>query len=221
MSLCFTLFAITGLTNAYNIIDGFNGLSSMVGIITLLALSYISIQYNDILVLNLCITMIGSILGFLIWNYPGGRIFLGDSGAYLIGLWIATISIILTNRHSEISPWLALVVNGYPVFETVFTIYRRKIHQGKNPGLPDGLHFHTLIYRRILFRRNKIGNWLSANARTAPYLWILSITCLIPAVFYYKSTEKLMAVTLIFSCLYLWIYKRIVKFKTPRWLYLL
>lgn len=219
MSLCFTLFAITGLTNAYNIIDGFNGLSSVVGIITLVAISYISIQHNDLLILSLCLAMIGSISGFLIWNYPGGRIFLGDGGAYIIGLWIATICIFLTNRHPEISPWFALLVNGYPVFETLFTIYRRKIYQGKNPGLPDGLHFHTLIYRRILLRRNSMGGWVSANARTAPYLWALSTACIIPAVLYHKSTLKLIATALIFTFFYLWVYQKIVRFKTPRWLH--
>lgn len=150
VALIFTVFAVTGLANAYNIIDGFNGLSSMVGIITLMGLSYVSYVVGDPLMMYLSLVMAGSILGFFLWNYPRGLIFLGDGGAYLIGFWIAVITVMLVARHNNISPWFALLINAYPILETLFTIYRRKIHQGKNPGLPDGIHFHTLIYRRIL-----------------------------------------------------------------------
>ena len=215
--LLFTIFAMTGLANAYNIIDGFNGLSSGVGIITLTAIWYVASQYNDFVIMNLCVIMIGAILGFIIWNYPGGRIFLGDSGAYLLGFWIASISILITCRHPEISPWFALLVNGYPVCETIFTIYRRKIHQGKNPGLPDGLHFHTLIYRRILARKKNQDRWLSANARTAPRLWALSIVSILPAVAWYQSTNLLISSAFVFCCFYIWAYSRIIKFKTAGW----
>jgi UDP-N-acetylmuramyl pentapeptide phosphotransferase/UDP-N-acetylglucosamine-1-phosphate transferase len=216
----FTVFAITGLSNAYNIIDGFNGLSSMVGIISLLGLAYISFLFGDSLITHLSLAMVSSILGFFIWNYPRGLIFLGDGGAYLIGFWIALLSILLVARHPEISPWFALLINAYPVLETLFTIYRRKIHQGKSPGQPDGIHFHTLIYRRILnptSAKNK-NDWLSANSKTAPYLWILSGIATVPAILWWKSTPILISVAIAFTIFYVWIYKRIVTFRTPRWL---
>lgn len=136
---------MTGLANAYNIIDGFNGLASMVGIITLLAIAYMGFLFFDPTIIYLSLVMAGAILVFFIWNYPRGLIFLGDGGAYLIGFWIAALSILLTCRHQEISPWLALLINGYPILETLFTIYRRRFHQGKGPGQPDCIHFHTLI----------------------------------------------------------------------------
>ena len=96
-----TVFAITGLANAYNIIDGFNGLSSMVGIITLLALAYVAYLLGDITIIFLSLIMAGAILGFFIWNYPQGLIFLGDGGAYLIGFWIGALSIWLCFAHPE------------------------------------------------------------------------------------------------------------------------
>ena len=172
VAIIFTVFAITGLANAYNIIDGFNGLSSMVGIITLMGLAYVSFVVGDPLLTLLCLVMTGAILGFFVWNYPRGLIFLGDGGAYLIGFWVAIISALLVARHSNISPWFALMINAYPIMETLFTIYRRKIHQGKSPGLPDGIHFHTLIYRRILnpVCPGKKDDWFTANAKTSPYL---------------------------------------------------
>jgi len=210
------IFAITGLANAYNIIDGFNGLASMVGIITLLAIAYVSFVLADPLIIYLSLIMASAILGFFIWNYPRGLIFLGDGGAYLIGFWIACLSVLLTYRHQEVSAWFALLINGYPIVETLFTIYRRKMHQNKSPGLPDGIHFHTLIYRRILAPHHQSQNLFSANAKTAPYLWMLAAISITPAVLWWQSTPILMVASLIFLIFYVWLYKRIVQFKTPK-----
>ncbi len=213
-----TVFAITGLANAYNIIDGFNGLASMVGIITLLAIAYVSLLVADPLITHLSLVMVAAILGFFIWNYPRGLIFLGDGGAYLIGFWIASLSVMLTYRHQEISPWLALLINGYPVVETLFTIYRRKIHQGKNPGQPDGMHFHTLVYRRIL-RPHYCQGIFSANSKTALYLWALTILGITPAILWWHSTPALIVSSMIFVAGYVWVYSRIARLKTPHWMH--
>ncbi len=218
--LILTVFAITGLANAYNIIDGFNGLASMVAMITLLTLAYVSFLVADPLLMYLSLIMAGSILGVFIWNYPQGLIFLGDGGAYLIGFWIAVLSVMLINRHDAISPWFALLINAYPIVETIFSIYRRKIHQNKSPGHPDGIHFHSLIYRRIL-KGNLIANnsgFLSANAKTSPYLWMLTCLAAVPATFSRQSTPLLIAEFFMFIFIYLYIYKKMVTFKTPNWL---
>jgi UDP-GlcNAc:undecaprenyl-phosphate GlcNAc-1-phosphate transferase len=220
ISIVFSIFAITGLANAYNIIDGFNGLASMVGIITLLGLAYVGFVVGDTLIVFLSLIMAGSILGFFILNYPGGYIFLGDGGAYLIGFWIGVLSVLLVARHPTISPWFALLINAYPVLETLFTIYRRKLHQGKSPGQPDGIHFHTLIYRRILnpsIIRTE-SDWFTANSKTAPYLWIMSMLGVTPAILWWHSTGILAAFFIACSILYVWLYKRIVSFRTPVWM---
>ena len=219
-SVIFTVFAMTGLANAYNIIDGFHGLASMVGIITLLAIAYIAYVFNDPLIIYLSLVMAGAIMGFFIWNYPRGLIFLGDGGAYLIGFWIAALSILIICRHPSISPWFALLINAYPILETLFTIYRRKIHQGKSPGQPDGIHFHTLIYRRILMNNHRDANLFSANSRTAPYLWVLAGLSIAPAVLWWESTPILVGASILFLISYVWLYAKIVKFQTPKWLHL-
>jgi UDP-N-acetylmuramyl pentapeptide phosphotransferase/UDP-N-acetylglucosamine-1-phosphate transferase len=220
VAIVFTVFAITGLANSYNIIDGFNGLSSMVGIITLLGLAYIAFLFQDTVILTLSLIMTGAILGFFIWNYPRGLIFLGDGGAYLIGFWIATLTVLLIARHPSISPWFALLINAYPILETLFTMYRRKIHQGKSPGLPDGIHLHTLIYRRIINTASvkTESNQLSANAKTAPYLWTFNTIAAVPAVLFWQTTPILIISILIYITLYVWLYKLIVTFKTPKFL---
>lgn len=220
ISIAFTTFAVTGLANAYNIIDGFNGLSSMIGIITLVALGYIGIQLNDALLVFLSFSMVSAILGFFVWNYPRGLIFLGDGGAYLAGFWVAILSIYAVSRHSEISPWFAVMANAYPILETLFTIYRRRFHQNKSPGHPDGIHLHSLIFRRIL-NTSHVKNELelfSANAKTSPYLWVLSSLAVIPAILFWNSTPILMCFFLIFVLSYIRLYKKIVAFKTPNWM---
>ena len=214
----FAIFAITGLSNAYNIIDGFHGLSSMVGIITLLGIAYISFVLGDLIIVHLSLIMASALLGFFIWNYPRGLIFLGDGGAYLIGFWIAALSVLLVYRHQEISPWFALLINAYPIIETLFTVYRRKIHQGKSPGHPDGLHLHSLLFRRIL-KPSHIPNemeWYGANAKTSPYLWIISSLAIIPSIFFWNSSIFLIGFLILFILAYIWLYSRMVTFRTPR-----
>ncbi len=219
IAIVFTVIAVIGLANAYNIIDGFNGLASMVGIISLLAIGYVAFKANDPVVASTCLIVIGAIGGFFIWNYPRGLIFLGDGGAYLIGYLIASLSILLVVRNPSVSPWFALLVNAYPIFETLFTIWRRKVHQGKNPGLPDGAHFHSLIYRRIIrwaevHKSNETASY-SKNAKTSPYLWLLSSLAVFPAIIWWQTTWILQCFALLFCISYVMTYNAVVKFKTP------
>ena len=212
----FTVFAITGLTNAYNLIDGFNGLASMTGILTLLVIALASFLVNDMLITHLCLAMVGSLSGFFIFNYPKGNIFLGDGGAYLIGFWIAGLSVLFAVRHQEISPWFCLVVNIYPITETLFTIYRRIIHQGISPGKSDGLHLHTLIYRRLIIRSYQIEKSNFRNSRTAPYLWLIAVLGMLPAILWPQSSKILMFFSLIFIVCYVLLYVKIVKVDTRK-----
>lgn len=221
-----TLLAICGLANAYNIIDGFNGLASMVGMISILAICYVCFRVGDIHLLIAGLIMVGSIMGFFLWNYPRGLIFLGDGGAYLIGFWIGVLSILLVNRNPIVSPWFAFLVNAYPIFETLFSMWRRKVHQGKNPGMPDGAHFHTLIYRRVMkwAMPNQIGSVddkpsARGNARTSPYLWALSSMAVFPAMLFWQHTWVLQLFSLLFCVSYVFIYRSIVRFNTPTWLF--
>ena len=221
VSILFTVFAVCGLTNAYNIIDGFNGLASMVAALTLMSLCYVGFQNNDSLIFILGMILIGSILGFFFWNYPKGSIFLGDGGAYLIGFWIAFVTILLVTRNHHVSPMYALLVNAYPVVETLFTIWRRKFHKNKNPSIADDMHLHTLIYRRaIKWDDHEKGRIVSnsANARTSPYLWLLAAIGIIPASLFWDSTPTLLILFIIFCVIYIATFLAIIRFKVPKWI---
>lgn len=124
-----------------------------------------------------------------------------------------------------ISPWFTLIINTYPVFETLFTIWRRKVHQGKSPCLPDAAHFHSLIYRRLLRWANvpqknstEPEATFYANATTSPYLWLLSSMAIMPGVLWWHLTCALQLSFFVFCVSHWWIYKSIVQFNTPNWL---
>ena len=221
VAVAITCFAVGGVANAFNIIDGYNGLSSMVAVIILSGIAYVAFQVSDFPIMIAALAMIGALLGFLVFNYPRGLIFLGDGGAYFVGFWIAELSVLLTARHPEVSKWFPLLLCFYPIFETVFTIYRRVVLQRKYPGLPDALHLHQLIYMRIV-RPSLAGDGgfskAQCNALTSPYLWLLAALAVIPAILFWRDHMVLKCFALLFVVTYVWLYWAIVRFKAPIWM---
>ena len=216
LAILFTTFAIAGVSHAFNIIDGFNGLASGVALLVFSTYAYIAYLLNDDLIFNLSLVLIAATLGFFVWNYPYGKIFLGDGGAYFLGFSSASIGVFLVNKHPEVSPWFPLLLNLYPVWETLFSIYRRKFIKEHPPHLPDSFHLHQLIYKRIT--KSLIGNKkdpLKRNYLTTPFLWFMELLCVIPAILFWNNTPVLMLCSLVFIIFYTWLYFRIVKFKTP------
>jgi UDP-N-acetylmuramyl pentapeptide phosphotransferase/UDP-N-acetylglucosamine-1-phosphate transferase len=218
-SLMLTSMAVGGLANAMNIIDGYNGLAAVVASAMFLSLAYVGLQVGDPLVVASALASAGALMGFLVWNWPRGLIFLGDGGAYFVGYLLAVLVILLVVRHPEVSAWYALVLFVYPVFETVFSIWRRRIVRGASPGLPDGLHLHTLIFRRMVrwaVGRKEAASLTLRNSLTAPYLWALSSFAVLPASLLWRHTLALQIVAGLFCVLYLWLYARLVRFRAPR-----
>lgn len=221
VSILVTCVAISGVANAYNIIDGYNGLAGVVSIIVLLGLAYVARQVSDTEIVMTSMAMVGAIAGFLVWNFPRGLIFLGDGGAYLIGFMIAELSILLVARNPTVSPWFPLLLSFYPIFETIFSIYRKKVKRGISPGIPDGLHLHMLIYKRVVrwaVGTDCVKQKTIRNALTSPYLWVLSSFAVIPAVLFWNNTTALIGFTLLFAVSYMQIYRKIVHAKVPQWL---
>lgn len=216
-----TVLAVAGIANAINIIDGFNGLASVVTIFMLVSLAYVALQVGDMFVLVTALMVAGATAGFLIWNYPVGLIFLGDGGAYFIGFMLGELALLLVMRNPGVSTWYAALLLIYPAFETVFSAYRRMFVRGKSPAMPDGIHLHSLIFRRIV--RWTVGPkearaLMKRNARTSPYLWLFSLMAVIPATIFWQNTSVLIIFCLLFIVSYVWLYARIVRFKSPRWL---
>jgi UDP-N-acetylmuramyl pentapeptide phosphotransferase/UDP-N-acetylglucosamine-1-phosphate transferase len=216
-----TVLAVAGIANSVNIIDGFNGLASMCVVIMLGALAYVAYQVGDPLVGALALAGIGAVLGFFVWNFPAGLIFLGDGGAYFLGFFVAEVAILLLVRNPEVSPLFPLLVCIYPVFETLFSIYRRRFIRAVPPSMPDGIHLHSLIYRRVM--RWAVGDRSAKaltrrNSMTSPFLWMLCMLSVIPAVVFWNSTPAVVGFLGLFVVTYIVLYWRIVRFKSPRWM---
>jgi UDP-N-acetylmuramyl pentapeptide phosphotransferase/UDP-N-acetylglucosamine-1-phosphate transferase len=217
-----TVLAVAGIANAVNIIDGFNGLASVVTIFMLVSLAYVAMQVGDVFVVVAALMVAGATAGFLIWNYPVGLIFLGDGGAYFIGFMLGELALLLVMRNPQVSTWYAALLLIYPAFETIFSVYRRMFIRGKSPAMPDGIHLHSLIFRRIVqwtVGRKEARALMRGNARTSPYLWLFSLMAVIPATVFWQNTTALIIFCLLFIISYVWLYARIVRFKSPRWLF--
>ena len=212
------LLAIAGLPHAFNIIDGYNGLAGMVAVIVCLALAHVALQVEDRALAAVLVSTAAATCGFLVWNYPRGMIFSGDGGAYVWGLVIGLASLTLVQRHPVVSPWFPMLLLIYPVWETMFSIYR-KLGRGVSPGVADALHFHQLIYRRIVrevFDDDESRRMLMRNNRTSPYLWAFTLLTVVPAILFWNNTPVLMGFCLLFVVSYVVAYMAIIRFKVPR-----
>lgn len=221
VAMLLAVFVVAGFANAINIIDGFNGLASMCVAIMLMCIAYVAFAVGDSLIGWLALAGLGAVLGFFVWNFPAGLVFLGDGGAYFLGFYVAELAILLVHRNPSVSPMFALLLGIYPVFETLFSIYRRKFLRGRPVGMPDGAHLHSLIYRRFLrwaAGERTARELTRRNSMTSPYLWMLSMLSAIPASLWWDSSAIMGGFIVLFAVTYLWLYWSIVRFRAPRWL---
>lgn len=146
LAILFTAFAAGGLANAINIIDGFNGLAAGSLSIMLGTLGLMALSLGDMPVATVCFVVASCALGFGLVNWPLGKIFLGDGGAYLMGFLLAWLAILLPMRHpDQINAWATILVCAYPVLEVAFSVKRRIRREGHHPGHPDRSHFAPLF----------------------------------------------------------------------------
>ncbi|WP_231895293.1 glycosyltransferase [Vogesella sp. LIG4] len=220
VAVLFTVFAVGGVCHSINIIDGYNGLMGGVVLSVTGALAYVSLAVGDLPLLAVCLALAGGILGFLVWNFPKGMIFAGDAGAYLAGFMLAELAVLLVARHpGVVSPWFPFLVLIYPVFETIFSIWRKKFLRKMSPGLPDGLHFHMLVYKRLvrwMVGSREVSHLTRRNSLTAPYLWGVALFSITPALLLWKVEWALQVSAILFVIGYVWVYRRLVTFRAPR-----
>ena len=138
---------------------------------------------------------------------------MGDGGAYFIGFMMAVIGLMLGNRNEEVSHWFILLLFIYPLYETSFSVYRKKIVRKTLPSQPDGYHLHMMLYKRLVKRKFFKNNKTMQNSMTSPFLWALSLVGIIPAVIWYDNQTMLIIWAFIFMIIYTIFYRRIVYFK--------
>ena len=146
-SVIFTAFAVGGVANAINIIDGFNGYASLTCTIAFVGFALIALQVGDKNLAVVSLILAACVWGFFWVNWPFGKLFLGDGGAYFLGFALGWIAVLLIERNQGVSAFSALLICIFPITEVLFSIFRRKV-RNKHPGKPDSLHFHSILHRR-------------------------------------------------------------------------
>jgi UDP-GlcNAc:undecaprenyl-phosphate GlcNAc-1-phosphate transferase len=142
-----TLLWVLGLTNAMNLIDGMDGLASGIAAIAASSLAIIEVGKAP-WAAAVAASIAGAGFGFLRWNYPPAKIFLGDAGALLLGFWLAVVSLAAASKTAAATTlMLPMLVLGVPLLDTLWAILRRAAsHQPI--WRADRGHFHHRLLAR-------------------------------------------------------------------------
>ena len=200
-----TITALSALTNGINIIDGFNGLavgSSLSMVISITVLGYI---VNDQVIVQYCLLLCAALLGVLALNFPKGLIFLGDAGAYITGLLLGTLGMLLVERNEAMTPLVLLIVFAYPITEVLFSVFRKSIRRGHRPDRPDGVHLHMLVYRRV--GQMGVRSKIMRNSITG---LLINIFCF-SGLLYILSMPITRGTSLLYFLAFIFIYNRLYK----------
>ena len=198
----FYILSMTAVANGMNLIDGVNGLCGAVALSILGALLFLSYKTTDVVMLSTIFSVILILMPFLIFNYPYGKIFLGDLGAYSLGLIISMLTIILFGRHPEISPWGAVLILIYPATEVVFSLLRRML-KGVSIYHADTAHLHLKLFH---FFRPQPHYKKIANALVTPTLSGLWLFPLLAITWVYQKPFYIWIAVILFIALYGFLY---------------
>lgn len=210
VSVVFTAFAVGGVANSINIIDGFNGLASTASTLAFVGYAMMAWQVGDTQLAAVALVLAACVWGFFWVNWPLGKIFLGDGGSYFIGFALAWVAILLIERNPDVSAFAALVVCIHPVTEVLFSIFRRRVKK-MHPGHPDRLHFHSLLKQRYVRR------WLPRlpshirNSVTGLLAGSMTLTAVVLANLCMRSVWLSLAAALALALGYVAVYARMVR----------
>lgn len=174
-SFVFSMFVYIVVVNALNLIDGVDGLVGGYSIIAMSAFGLWFVQTDQIPNAIIALTMAGSMLGFLVFNFAPARIFLGDSGSLIVGLVAFCLTTKVLNTPQELVPeaWsglskpvLAMAILAYPLVDTL-RVFILRAARGISPFSPDRNHLH---HRLMMRTRN--------HARTSIFVYVFSLSIL-------------------------------------------
>jgi UDP-N-acetylmuramyl pentapeptide phosphotransferase/UDP-N-acetylglucosamine-1-phosphate transferase len=145
MRWLFFAVSVVVIINGNNLIDGANGLMPMSIIMQSISLFFICLSSQDMTNMIRLIYILTPMLIFLLFNYPWGKVFMGDLGAYFFGFFISLLTIVIFGEHPDLPTWGAVIILFYPALELLFSVCR-KIYEGKNPMQPDPHHLHLKMF---------------------------------------------------------------------------
>ncbi len=211
LALALTAFAVGGVCNAFNIVDGSHGLASGLALLCIGAIGLMAAQAADFELAGLSLALGAVTLGFLPANFPRGRIFLGDGGAYLLGLWVAWLAILLIERNTAVNPAAVLLACAYPVAEVGLSVLRR-VQRSRPAMQPDRLHLHSLLQSRVARKRLAHLPQSLRNASVAPLAWALGAAAALGALATATHPWAAWLGLGAFVAIYWAVYRRLVRF---------
>ena len=201
-SILFICIALSGIVNAFNMIDGINGLVLTYVLTICISTITLSQNYLDDETNLLFVALFFSCLGIYVLNFPSGRIFLGDGGSYFLGM-VVSIALIKHYQNNSLSPWYVMCVLIYPVTDTFATIFRRILE--KTSALePDNRHFHHMFYKRL--KKSNIQSEKKLHFLTSFSLFAVYAPFIIAANVFPKDTGILMFLCCTFVVFYVLMY---------------
>lgn len=155
LSIPITILWIVGVSNAINLIDGLDGLSAGVSGIATTTILVLALMMGNVTVILLCVILLGSISGFMFFNFHPAKIFMGDSGALFLGFALATLSILGFKQAAVVSLLIPIMILGVPLSDTFFAMLRRYVN--KLPiSAPDKSHLHHCLLQMGFSHRTSV-----------------------------------------------------------------
>ena len=215
VGIVFTIFAVVGVTNAFNLIDGLNGLSISISILVAAALGYVAAAHGVFELAQASAFVISALSGFLLINYPFGKVFLGDAGAYSVGFILASLAVALMHFAPDVSPAAVLLIFFWPVADTVLAIYRRRL-RGRPSDKPDRLHFHQVMMRALEISLVGRRRRALANPLAAAFIVPMAVVPMLAGVVLSDSNAWALAALFVFAVLFFMAYKLGIRWARSR-----
>ena len=163
-SVPITVLWIVLLTNAVNLIDGLDGLACSISAICSFTMFIVAVTMDQPLFALLTLALFGACIGFLPFNFPPAKVFMGDTGAMFLGYAMAVISVSgLFKLHAIISFVTPIIIFAIPLFDTVYSFFRR-LFNGKNPFGGDRGHLHYRLVDMGMSQKRTVAVLCSVTA---------------------------------------------------------
>jgi UDP-N-acetylmuramyl pentapeptide phosphotransferase/UDP-N-acetylglucosamine-1-phosphate transferase len=199
----FFIISVVIFMNGVNMIDGSNGLMPMTALGQLASLIFLSNAVEDYQLINFLLLLSLPLIIFTFFNYPFGKIFMGDLGAYVYGFFIAIMTITFFGRNPVLPSWGAVLILFYPLMEIFFSYYRKIFYDKISPLYPDSYHIHLKMYHLLSY---KIKKRRIANGLVMPTLSILWLSPCILITWFYDSLLGILISLVVLIVAYLGFY---------------
>lgn len=196
-----TILFSGGICHGFNLIDGVNGLAAGTATAIAAGLGLVAGTAGVPMVAALAFLMIPALLGFLVLNWPWGRIFLGDAGAYGIGHVLVWLAILLAWNAPQATGLALALMFFWPVADTFLAIWRRR-RTGRRLDVPDRLHFHQLVYRALVLTLPDTVSRRAINSLTGLVLMPLVVGPVVAGVMFWDRPIAALSAWMVFAILF-------------------